>query len=208
MDQLKTMLRTVQSLAEKKDPVKLELMDEHRKRLDSIGERLNTYLGQIGDDSLSAADVRRKFILLNYIQELVAVGILIYRDLADSAIHQAKGGTPMPPEEKADIATLFNRTLERMEKATSILMNEDVAQAEGFILEKEQISHLCRHAQRLHHERSAASAAPPQATSDYLDQLNCLRRINSHLTSAAYALARPHSSALEESFPSPAPGEK
>ncbi|MGD1031084.1 MAG: Na/Pi symporter [Opitutaceae bacterium] len=208
MDQLKTMLRTVQALAEKKDPVKLELMDQHRKRLDSIGERLNSYLGQIGDDSLSAADIRRKFILLNYIQELVAVGILIYRDLADSAIHQAKSGTPMPPEEKADIATLFKRTLERMEKATSILMSEDTEQAEAFILEKEQISHMCRHAQRLHHERSAANTAPTQAVSDYIDQLNCLRRINSHLTSAAYALARPHSSALEENFPSSGLGER
>jgi len=176
--------------------------------LDSIGERLNSYLGQIGDDSLSAADIRRKFILLNYIQELVAVGILIYRDLADSAIHQAKSGTPMPPEEKADIATLFKRTLERMEKATSILMSEDTEQAEAFILEKEQISHMCRHAQRLHHERSAANTAPTQAVSDYIDQLNCLRRINSHLTSAAYALARPHSSALEENFPSSGLGER
>jgi Na+/phosphate symporter len=208
MDELKAMLRTVQTLTDRKDQAKLAQMDQHRARLESIGERLNSYLGQIDDDGLSAVDFRRKFVLLNYIQELVAVCILIYRDLADAAVHQAKSGTPLQPGEKDDIDSLFKRTLERMEKATSILMTQDVAQAEAFIVEKEQISHMCRHAQRMHYERSPAGAASPQAASDYLDQLNCLRRINSHITSAAYALARPYAATLETSLPVPPSSDK
>lgn len=209
MDELKAMLRTVASIGDGKTPPRKSAVDDKRGRLESIGNRVKAYLGQIGEDSLGTSDARWKFILLNYIQELTAIGILIQRDFADAVVRQAKGGASLPPGEQADIAALVNQTLGRMEKATSLLMNRDVAQAEAFIAEKEEVSHWCRHAQQVHLERTPAEAqASPAATSDYLDQLNSLRRINSHLTSAAYAVARPGLAALEASRSPGAPGEK
>jgi phosphate:Na+ symporter len=110
----------------------------------------------------------------------------------------------MAAEDRQDVAKMVRKTLERMERATSILMSQDLAQAEAFIAEKEQMSNSCREAQRLHLERQAA-AASGASSSDYIDQLNCLRRINSHITSVAYALARPRSAALEASRTAPPP---
>jgi phosphate:Na+ symporter len=200
MDELKNMLRTVYAYTEHRKPAKAEEIEAYRVRLDAIGERLRRYLAQIGDDNLSPADTRWKFLLLDYIQELTAVAILIQRDFTDAVLRQLQGNAPMPAEEAQDVAALVKHTLERMERATAILMNLDAQQAEAFVVEKEKVSHWCRNSQRVHLERKATQAEPgPGATPVYMDLLNCLRRINSHLTSAAYAIVRPHAAKLEGS---------
>lgn len=198
MDELKNMLRSAQSMLEGARPAGRAGIDAYRVRLADVGERLRRYLGQIGDDSLSADDARWKFILLTYIQELTAIGTLIHRDFTDSVLSQTRGEGRLPAEAMQDISALARRTLERMERATAILMSQDKAQAEAFIVEKEQVSHWCRAAQRLQVERAATTAeASAAAATAYLDILDCFRRINSHLTSAAYAIARPDVAALQ-----------
>jgi Na+/phosphate symporter len=114
------------------------------------GEELKNFLSQISDENLSEEDVDWKFHIVDYAQELAATGTLIRRDLADAAIRQIQLNQEPSPEDRQELESFCARTLERIEKATLILMSRDPHLAEEFIREKEQstfsLDHLARRA--------------------------------------------------------------
>ena len=81
----------------------------------------------------------------------------------------------------------YARTLERIEKATAILMSRAPRLAEEFIREKEQINVESRRSRKARLEKPLFVQS---ASSNVVDMINCLRRINSQLTSLAYAIVR------------------
>ncbi|MBV8200966.1 MAG: Na/Pi cotransporter family protein, partial [Acidobacteria bacterium] len=156
LDELRSMLRAAAGLlagggttpAGAGGP-QLARIDQHARRIDDTAEEIRLYLGQIGDDSLSAGDSHWKFVLLDFSQELEAVARLIRRDLADAAIRGAKviAGAPPPAADREEIDALVGLTLERMEKAAAVLMSRTVGRAEELILEKSVINARCRRLQ-------------------------------------------------------------
>lgn len=88
---------------------------------------------------------------------------------------------------RQELESFYARTLERIEKATLILMSRDPHPAEEFIREKEQINIQFRSSRKARLERSLTVQ---NAASNIVDMINCLRRINSQLTSLAYAIVR------------------
>jgi hypothetical protein len=67
------------------------------------------------------------------------------------------------------------------------LMSREPRLAEEFIREKEQINVESRRSRKTRLERPLSVQS---ASSNVVDMINCLRRINSQLTSIAYALVR------------------
>jgi phosphate:Na+ symporter len=209
LDEIKLMLRTVWTMVWGKNVRLISKVEEHQRRIEGTQEELKGYLSQISDENLSAEDVDWKFIVLDYSQELTAIGTLIRRDLCDAAIRQIQLNQEPSPEDKEELEAFYARTLERIEKAAAILMSRDPRLAGEFIREKERInveSRLSRKA-RLEKPLSVQSGF-----SNVVDMINCLRRINSQLTSLAYAIVRDstpsgetpaHSSGIEveESWP-------
>jgi len=63
-------------------------VEEHQRRIEATQDELKDYLSQISDENLSEEDVDWKFIVLDYSQELTAIGTLIRRDLSDAAIRK------------------------------------------------------------------------------------------------------------------------
>jgi hypothetical protein len=59
--------------------------------------------------------------------------MLIRRNLCNAAIRQIQSCPEPLPEDKEEVEALYVRTLERMEKATALLMSRDSRQAEQFI---------------------------------------------------------------------------
>lgn len=209
LDEIKLMLRTVWTMIWGKNVRLVSKVEEHQRRIEGTQEELKGYLSQISDENLSAEDVDWKFIVLDYSQELAAIGTLIRRDLCDAAIRQIQLTQEPLPEDKEELEACYARTLERIEKAAAMLMSRDPRLAGEFIREKERInveSRLSRKA-RLEKPLSVQSGS-----SNVVDMINCLRRINSQLTSLAYAIVRDstpsgetpaHSSGIEveESWP-------
>ena len=74
-----------------------------------------------------------------------------------------------------------------MEKAALILMSLESVRAGEFIREKEQINIQARLSRKAHLEKPLAVQSAP---ANVLDMIDCLRRINSHLTSLGYAIVR------------------
>jgi phosphate:Na+ symporter len=198
LDRLKLMLRTVCAL--RLDQSKQAKIGEWYDRIVAIQAALKDYLGQIADENLRDSDIDRRFNLLDYSQELVIIGMLIKRDLADAAV--ARSLKEFQADDLAELENILSRTLERMQKATVLLMTQDVVMANRFIQEKEQISEHYRSVRKRHLER----LVPGQNLSTGLfDLLNCFRRINSHLTAVAYAIVR--GSSVNSSVVGPDPDE-
>jgi len=86
-------------------------------------------------------------------------------------------------------------------------MSREPHLAEEFILEKEQINIQFRRSRKARLEKPLSVQS---ASSNVVDMINCLRRINSQLTSLAYSIVRDptrsgettgHSPELEEAWP-------
>jgi len=187
IDELKHMLHTVWVMLWGRNIRLLTRVEEFQRRIEELQQTLQAYLGEISDENLSADDIHWKFALLDYSQELDTIARLVRRDLADAFVRQIKSGQELSAGDRPEIETLYTRTLERIEKATVLLMGRDLAQAERFIGEKEEMNQQFRAGRRarLDHLASAQAASPALA-----DMLTCLRRINSHLTAIAYSIAR------------------
>jgi phosphate:Na+ symporter len=187
MDEIKLMLRTVWMMMWGKNVRLVSKVENHQNRLERTQEDLRDYLVQISDENLSEEDIRWKSILLNYSQELMLVGTLIKRDLADAAIRQIQSSHGLSPADREELETLYARTLERIEKATLILMSRECDSAERFIREKEQINVQARLYRKARLERQLSEQT---ASTNVVDMVECLRRINSELTSLGYAIVR------------------
>jgi phosphate:Na+ symporter len=209
IDEIKLMLRTVWMMIWAKNIRLVSKVEEHQRRIESTQEELKDYLSQISDENLSEEDVDWKFVVLDYSQELTAIGTLIRRDLCDAAIRQIQLNQEPSPEDKEELEAFYAQTLERIEKATVILMSREPRLAEEFIREKEQINVESRRSRKARLEKPLSVQS---ASSNVVDIVNCLRRINSQLTSLAYAIVRDstrsgetivhsHELELEEAWP-------
>jgi phosphate:Na+ symporter len=187
LDHLKLMLRTVWAMRSGKNKPSLSQVDEYQGRIVAIESALKDYLGQISDENLSEKDIDWRFTLLDFSQELVTIATLIKRDLADAVTCQAHSSKQLQPRDLLELEKILGETLERMEKAAVLLMTKDVRMANRFIEEKEQISIQYRSVRKRHLEQRTAGQ---KFDVNFFDMLNCLRRINSHLTAVAYAITR------------------
>ena len=186
LDHLKLMLRTVWAL--RLDQSKQAKIGEWYDRIVAIQVALKDYLGRIADENLRDSDIDRRFNLLDYSQELVIIGMLIKRDLADAAMGHARSPKNLQPEDWVELQGILSRTLERMQRAMVLLMTQDAAMANRFIQEKEEISEHYRSVRKRHLLRLVPGE---NLDTGLFDLLNCFRRINSHLTAVAYAIVRP-----------------
>jgi phosphate:Na+ symporter len=187
LDHLKLMLRTVWAMRSGTHKPPISQVDEYQDRVVAIQSALKDYLGQISDENLSEKDIDWRFTLLDFSQELVIIATLIKRDLADAVTCQAHSIKQLHPEDRPELEKILGETMERMEKATVLLMTKDTRMANRFIAEKEQISIQYRSIRKRHLEQLTAGQ---QFDVNFFDMLNCLRRINSHLTAVAYAITR------------------
>jgi phosphate:Na+ symporter len=188
LDHLRLMLRAVWTMCTNQGrDVKNGKVEDLYGRVVAIQAELKDYLEQIADENLSDEDINWRFNLLDYSQELVIAATLIKRDLVDAAIPYSRLTKEVPAEDSSELANIVNRTLERIHKATVLLMAQDVRMANRFIQEKEEISDRYRAIRRRHLEHLGPGQKPDTS---FFDLLNCFRRINTHLTAVAYAIVR------------------
>jgi Na+/phosphate symporter len=91
------------------------------------------------------------------------------------------------PGDKEELEALYVRTLARIEKATAILMSREPRLAAEFIREKEQINVEFRLSRKARLDKPLSTQS---GSSTVFDMIDCLRRINSQLTSLAYGIVR------------------
>jgi phosphate:Na+ symporter len=185
LDHLRLMLRTVWTICTQQSRDLKAKVEDLFERVVAIQAALKDYLEQIADENLSDEDINWRFGLLDYSQELVIVATLIKRDLVDAAIPYSKLSKELRVEDSSELENIVTRTLERIHKATVLLVTQDARMASRFIQEKEEISDQYRSIRRRHLERLSPGQ---KLDTNFFDLLNCFRRINAHLTSVAYGI--------------------
>ncbi|EIP96703.1 Na+/phosphate symporter [Opitutaceae bacterium TAV1] len=165
-------------------------------KVDWYNRELIEYLSHIGGEK-SARDTRWQVALMNFAVEMEAVGDLLDKHLCDLAIKQRVEGAILTPAEWHDLEEVYDRLLARFDGAVSLLGPEGNERAQVFVTGKRSFNEHCRELQqgyftRLRAADAVATEAGTAITSSYfIDYLNGFRRINSHLTGVAYALAAP-----------------
>ncbi len=164
--------------------------------VDRINLDLKNYLCRIVD-ARSAEDMHWQFTLLSFSNELESIGDLIDKHLCDLLIKQQAEGVKLMQEDQDDLTLAYRSVVTRFEVAEGLLTARSQQEAEAFLAGKESFNHWCRDLQREHYKRLHPMSQSSSAF--FLDFLNSLRRVNSHLSSIGYTFRRAATSASSAS---------
>jgi phosphate:Na+ symporter len=161
------------------------------KGLDNVLDRLNSaikgYLTALDPDSLDEDDNRRLGEILAFATNLEHAGDIVGRSLIAIAAKRLKRGLAFSPEGQAEIRTMLERLAGNVQAAGGVFMTQDARAARQLLGEKEVFRDMEARATEAHFARIRAGRAESVETSAlHLDVLRDLKRINAHLSAAAY----------------------
>lgn len=162
----------------------IQLRDD---RIDTYHREVRNYLSRIRE-TMATSESRWQFALLGFSNELEAVGDIIDKHLCDALLKRLEEGVQLAPDDRAALASLQRDVAARFDDALLLLTTRDPAQARALLVAKESVATRARHEQTAHYRRLQAGDPGALASSSYfLDALNSLRRVNSHVSNLAYA---------------------
>lgn len=161
------------------------------KQLDTVLDRLNgaikNYLTALDPDTLDAEDDRRLSEILAFITNLEHAGDVVEKGLVALAQKRLRRGLAFSVEGQADIRAMFERLEGNLRTAAAVFMTHDARAARRLLAEKEVFRDLEVHATEAHFGRIRAGRVESLETSAlHLNLLRELKRVNSHVSAAAY----------------------
>jgi phosphate:Na+ symporter len=209
-DNVKRMLQTYWTALSAHDATLARLVQEHDDRVDIAYHELTKYLGQVGQADLSAHERWWQFTLLTFVNELEAAGDLLQKQLCELIIRQEKDHSYFTDMDMQRLEQLHKRVVERFNLATTLLTTQTPGLARQLVAGKEPFNEWCRTQQSEHYrELKYAHKESLTASAYFLEMLDALRRINSHISSLGYAfLPTAHKQARRSNEVVSAEGEK
>jgi phosphate:Na+ symporter len=186
-DIVETMLRqsmTALATDDRKLVAEISRMDNAVDRLD---EAVKLYVTKLTRESLDESDGRRAMEIISFSINLEHVGDIIDKNLMELATKKIKRKLIFSKEGAAELAAFHQEVLANLKLAFSVFMSGDVKIARQLLTEKAELrarelaaaeSHLAR----LRDGRPESI----ESSSLHLDILRDLKRIHSHICSAAY----------------------
>ncbi|MBV9784363.1 MAG: Na/Pi cotransporter family protein [Acidisphaera sp.] len=163
------------------------------RRMDDVLDRLNlaikAYLSSMDTDSLSEADHQRLTEIFTFTTNLEHAGDVLDKNLMAQANKRLKRGFAFSPEGAADIESLLQRLRVNLRAAAAVFMTGDARAARSLVAEKAAFRDREASASQAHFARLRAGRVDSSETSAlHLDVLRDLKRLNTHLVAAAYAV--------------------
>ncbi|HEY4971983.1 MAG TPA: Na/Pi cotransporter family protein [Steroidobacteraceae bacterium] len=186
-DIIETMLRQtmVALLTDNRELIaEISRMDD---AVDKLDEAVKLYVTKITRDSLGEREGQRAMEIISFSINLEHVGDIIDKNLMELANKKIKRKLVFSKEGAAELSAFHQEVLDNLKLGFSAFLSEDVAIARKLINEKAQLraaefaaaeSHLAR----LREGRPESI----ESSSLHLDILRDLKRIHSHICSAAY----------------------
>jgi phosphate:Na+ symporter len=183
--------------------------------VDKLDEAVKLYVTKITRDSLGERDGQRAMEIISFSINLEHVGDIIDKNLMELANKKIKRKLVFSKEGAAELRAFHQEVLDNLKLGFSAFLSEDVAIARKLINEKAQLraaefaaaeSHLAR----LREGRPESI----ESSSLHLDILRDLKRIHSHICSAAYPVlermgelqpSRLRDGAPDPNYPAPTP---
>ena len=167
------------------------LVQSEDDRVDRLYHEIKNYLSLIRE-GMTEGETKWQFALLTFSNELESVGDIIDKNLCDAFRKQVVEGVYLSPDDARVLGELYAMVESRFDIAVGLLATRGGSQVKSFLAGKETLNEWCRQAQRGHYDRLRTNEPQALAASAYfLDMLNSFRRINSHISTIAYAFSQP-----------------
>jgi phosphate:Na+ symporter len=186
-DIVETMLRqamTALMTDDRKLVAELSRMDNAVDRLD---EAIKLYVTKITRESLDERDGRRAMEIISFTINLEHIGDIIDKNLMELAAKKIKNRYQFSKEGAGELTAFHQRVIENLKLAFGVFVSGDVKVARKLIEEKAELRSMELAAAESHLARLREGRPESlDTTSLHLDVVRDLKRIHSHICSAAY----------------------
>jgi phosphate:Na+ symporter len=188
-DVLDEMLRKSMETLRRDDREYLSAVSAMDDIVDRLFEQTKLYLTDVSRHELDEEESRHCSDIMAFATNLEHIGDIIDKNLMELAAKKIKYRLHFSDDGLRDIQKMHQRVHDNLKLATSVFVSSDRQLARKLLLEKEHFRKLERDAAEGHHERLKSGMRESLETSSlHLDILRDLKRINSHLSSAAYPI--------------------
>jgi phosphate:Na+ symporter len=157
--------------------------------VDALHEAIKLYLIQISKSEMGEADSRRYVEILTFTTNLEHIGDIIDKNLMELAAKKIKKRLQFSAEGLAELKGFHAQVMDNMRLALNVFATRDITLARRLLREKTSMrAHEFEAADRHFARLRDGRAESIETSSIHLDVIRDLKRINSHLTSVAYAI--------------------
>lgn len=157
--------------------------------VDQLNEAIKLYLTELTRGEMDKAESERSVEILNFTTNLEHVGDIIDKNLMELAGKKIKNHVNFSVEGQKELDEFHNQILQTLDLAMHVFVSADSDAARRLLDKKVQIRDLERQYIESHLSRMGDRLPDTLDSSAFhMDVLRDLKRINSHLTSAAYPL--------------------
>ena len=155
--------------------------------VDRLHEAVKHYIVNITRDRLEGDEGKRALEIMTFSINLEHIGDIIDKNLMELAVKKIKNRLDFSEEGKKELEEIYGIVLENLQVAFSVFMTGDRKLAEYLLNEKNRLRELETSASEKHLLRLREGIPESIETSSlHIDILRDLRRIHSHICSAAY----------------------
>lgn len=185
-DEVKAMLQNLWSAHAQRNLRLVESVPAQDDAIDEMNQQLALYLSQVVE-GMSASDRQQHLALLSYANELESIGDIIEKNLCSAMRKRLTEGWEIDPNDEATLGEFYQRIIRQFDSVVCLITARDHVTAKKIINQKEDINTWCLAQKRVHYERlKPGDQQALQASLCFLDMMDGLRRIGSHLAAAAY----------------------
>ena len=188
-DEVKTMLQAAGAVLRSDDETLKKETEAADDTVDRLHEAIKLYLTKLNNEELDAPESARCVEILNFTTNLEHIGDIIDKNLMELASKKIKQHTAFSTDGMAELEAFHGRIVTNLDLAMNVFASGDIELARQLLRQKTQVRELERKYIENHYERIGARRPESIISSSlHLDVLRDLKRINSHLTSAAYSI--------------------
>jgi phosphate:Na+ symporter len=186
-DIVETMLRQAMTALMTDDRKLVNELSRMDNAVDRLDEAIKLYVTKITRESLDERDGRRAMEIISFTINLEHIGDIIDKNLMELAAKKIKNKYQFSKEGAAELTAFHQRIMENLKLAFGVFVSGDVKAARKLIEEKAQLRSMELAAAESHLARLREGRPESlDTTSLHLDVLRDLKRIHSHICSAAY----------------------
>lgn len=188
-DAVKTMLEGSRQVLATNDASLRKTVEDTDDTVDRLNEAIKLYLTELTREELDKTESQRSVEILNFTTNLEHVGDIIDKNLMELAAKKIKKQVNFSTEGQRELDDFHDQILQTLDLAMHVFVSADRAAARRLLDKKVHMRDLERHYSETHfHRFGERHPDTVDSSAFHLDVLRDLKRINSHLTSAAYPL--------------------
>jgi phosphate:Na+ symporter len=188
-DEVKKMLLAAGAVLRSDDETLKKETEAADDTVDRLHEAIKLYLTKLNSEELDSHESGRCVEILNFTTNLEHIGDIIDKNLMELASKKIKNHTAFSSDGMAELESFHARIVANLDLAMNVFASDDIVLARQLLRQKAQVREMERKFIENHYERIGARRPESVISSSlHLDVLRDLKRINGHLTSAAYSI--------------------